>query len=341
MTLRETPTDVSVLLVPGFMLSAFALFTDALRLANWRSNQTLFRWSTCSPDGNPVIANDGTVLAPTSSLDHAAPSDAIFVAAGFSPEQAFVPEVFATLRVADRNRAILGGWDTGPLVLAEAGLMDGHEMALHWQVMPAVQERYRSATIVHDRISTGRRRYTAPGGISTFDLVVVLIRSHAGEDIAERVIQSANRYTSTTLHSPSTPDRGPGGRLRSAVAFMERNIAKPVSLPELSEQLGISTRSLTRLFQARFGQSPHRYYLSLRLHHAASLLRQSNLSVLDIAIQSGFSSAARFSQVFRDRFGNSPSAYRKQASWLRIDDQKAYPHALIMTSDDQQTKGRQ
>ena len=328
--------DVAVLLVPGFMLSAFALFTDALRLANWRSDQSLFRWSTCSLNGKPVSANDGTVLAPKSSLDHAQQSDAVFIAAGFSPEQAFMPEVFAVLRAADRRNATLGGWDTGPMVLAEAGLMEGHEMALHWQVMPAVQDRYRCTNIVHDRISTAGQRYTAPGGISTFDLAVELIRTQVGAAVAEMVVQSGNRYASTSLLEPSTADRSPGGRLRGAVALMEKNIATPISLPELSEQLSISTRSLTRLFQARFRQSPHQYYLSVRLHYAASLLRQSNLSVLDIAIQSGFASAARFSQVFRKRFDQSPSAYRRQASWLRVEKKKAKLHGLITTSDDHQ-----
>ncbi|MEL7179738.1 MAG: helix-turn-helix domain-containing protein [Pseudomonadota bacterium] len=337
---QETPMDVAVLLVPGFMLSAFALFTDALRLANWRSDQTLFHWSTCSPDGALVTANDGTVLAPTSTLEQAGQRDAVFIAAGFSPEQAFTPDVFAALRAADRRRAALGGWDTGPMVLAEAGLMDGQEMALHWQVMPAVEDRYRHVAVVHDRISKGGRRYTAPGGISTFDLAVELIRAHVGTAIADMVIQSANRYVTTSLLEPNNRDLSLGGRLRGAVALMEKNIADPISLPVLSDQLGISTRSLTRLFQDRYDQSPHQYYLALRLQYAASLLRQSNLSVLDIAVQSGFTSASRFSQVFRERFNQSPSEYRIQASWLRLDQEKTPPRALVETSDDRQKKSR-
>lgn len=331
---RVTTMEVAILLVPGFMLSAFALFTDALRLANWRSERSLFQWSTVSADGHPVTANDGTVLVPTSSLKDASERDAIFIAAGFSPEQAFVPDVFAALRTAGRKKAILGGWDTGAMVLAEAGLMEGHEIALHWQAMPAVQDRYRNVTVVHDRISTGGRRYTAPGGISTFDLAVELIRGEAGAAIAEMVVQSANRYVTTSWLEPSRKILSPGGRLRGAVALMEKNIANPISLSALADQLGVSTRSLTRLFQDRYRQSPHQYYRALRLHHAASLLRQSNLSVLNIAIQSGFTSASRFSQVFRERFDESPSAYRKQASWLRLDQESTQPRALIKTSDE-------
>lgn len=333
---RGLPTmQVSILLVPGFMLSALALFTDALRLANWRSGKTMFVWQTWSPDNESVTANDGTVLTPSASIGQPTRPEAIFVAAGFSPETALTSSVLKVLRAADRNHAILGGWDTGSIVLAEAGLMGGHEMALHWQAMPAVHDRYPDITLFQDRLATGRRRYTGPGGVSTFDLAVELIRATIEPSIADMVVHSANRYLSSDL--PDSPDttRKAGRVLRGAVRIMEQNMAPPISIPVLAGNLGTSPRSLSRLFQERFRQSPHQYYLSLRLHHAANLIRQSQMSMLEISVLSGFASASRFSQAFRNRFNQSPSDYRKKTSWMRVEPSDRPAYKLLTTLEDQ------
>lgn len=326
---------VSFLLVPGFMLSAFALFTDALRLANWRNGQDLFNWDIRSPDGNSVTANDGTVLSPSSSLFTSSFPKAVFVAAGFSPEQAFTREVFSLLKTADRERAILGGWDTGPLVLAEAGLMGGRAMALHWQAIAAVQDRYSNVQLYHDRLAITKRRFTGPGGVSTFDLAIEFIEQCAGSDVAQMVAGSANRHVESSSLAPQGFRANVGGRARRAVALMEGNINSPITMPELASRLGVSQRSLNRMFHDQFDKSPQHYYLNLRLYYAANLLRQSNMKVLEIAVLSGFNSAARFSQAFRKQFGCSPSDTRRQASWMRIEPSQSREKMLTTLEDNQ------
>jgi transcriptional regulator GlxA family with amidase domain len=61
------------------------------------------------------------------------------------------------------------------------------------------------------------------------------------------------------------------------------------------------------------GCTPARYYLDLRLKRARALLRQTTLSVLDVAVACGFASASHFSKRYRDLFGQSPRSDRNAA----------------------------
>ncbi|MGL3210603.1 helix-turn-helix domain-containing protein [Bradyrhizobium sp. BR 1433] len=72
----------------------------------------------------------------------------------------------------------------------------------------------------------------------------------------------------------------------------------------------MSLRHLERLFRQHLGCSLGEHYLSLRLDRARDLVRQTSLSVLEIALACGFKSASHFSRTYRARFGQAPRAER-------------------------------
>ena len=330
--MAEAPIRVTFLLVSGFMMAAYVLATDALRLANWRDGRRLFRWDTRTPDDAPAEANNGMTIAPDSALLAKPLPDAVFVAAGYSPEHGCTARLFTWLRGLDRQGRVLGGWDTGPLVLAEAGLMDGYAMALHWQAAPAVDGRYPRVEIVTDSCQVAARRYTSPGGLSTFDLLASFIEQTAGKPVSQMVIRSANR-NAVGSHPGGQPFSLPLGRqattkLARIIASMEESLDAPRPIPAIAQQHGLSERSLYRLFRNQLGTSPRKFYLALRLHCARDLLRQSDMPILEIAAATGFNSSSRFSQAFRSFFGRSPSEARKQPRWLQI--HQAAPKAAQM-----------
>lgn len=83
---------------------------------------------------------------------------------------------------------------------------------------------------------------------------------------------------------------------------------------------GVSQAHFARAFKAAFGIPPHRYLLTRRIERAAALLRDSDLPILDIALQTGWNSLGTFGRVFRDVTGESPGAFRARV--------QALPHAL-------------
>jgi transcriptional regulator GlxA family with amidase domain len=76
---------------------------------------------------------------------------------------------------------------------------------------------------------------------------------------------------------------------------------------------GVSAAHFARSFHRAFGAPPHRYLLTRRIEKATALLRDSELSITEIAFQTGWSSLGTFGRTFRDITGETPSALRVRA----------------------------
>jgi AraC-like DNA-binding protein len=76
---------------------------------------------------------------------------------------------------------------------------------------------------------------------------------------------------------------------------------------------GVSEAHFARSFRDAFGVPPHRYLLTRRIERAAALLRESDLSITDIAFRTGWESLGTFGRTFRDVTGESPTTVRRRA----------------------------
>src|SRR6188768_2384718 len=72
----------------------------------------------------------------------------------------------------------------------------------------------------------------------------------------------------------------------------------------------VSEAHFARSFKDAFGLPPHRYLLTRRIERATALLRETELSITDIAFQTGWSSLGTFGRTFRDVTGESPGQTR-------------------------------
>jgi AraC family transcriptional regulator len=84
-----------------------------------------------------------------------------------------------------------------------------------------------------------------------------------------------------------------------------------LSLQALANESGYSRVHFVRMFRAATGHSPHNYLLNLRLERARELLKNPSLSLIDIALDCGFSSDSHMSRIFHKSVGVTPSAYRR------------------------------
>lgn len=89
----------------------------------------------------------------------------------------------------------------------------------------------------------------------------------------------------------------------------------------LAEVSGVSEAHFSRSFKQAFGVPPHRYLLTRRIERATTLLRDSELSITDIAFATGWESLGTFGRTFHDVTGRSPSAMRLevQANMPQLD----------------------
>jgi len=80
----------------------------------------------------------------------------------------------------------------------------------------------------------------------------------------------------------------------------------------LARVSGVSAAHFARSFKQAFGVPPHRYLLTRRVERATALLRDTDLSITEIAFSTGWASLGTFGRTFRDVTGESPGAVRRR-----------------------------
>ena len=96
----------------------------------------------------------------------------------------------------------------------------------------------------------------------------------------------------------------------SAVAYIGEHFRYPISLQDLADHASISPYYFTRVFRQETGFTPHQYIIHTRLANAKFLLRTTEESVKNIAIQTGWGSESTFCTAFRKSTGMTPTRYR-------------------------------
>jgi AraC-like DNA-binding protein len=101
-------------------------------------------------------------------------------------------------------------------------------------------------------------------------------------------------------------------RLLRAKDRMDAASQEEWPVKRLARVSGVSEAHFARSFKAAFGVPPHRYLLTRRIERATALLRDTDLSITDIAFQTGWSSLGTFGRTFRDVTGDNPAAIRER-----------------------------
>jgi len=102
--------------------------------------------------------------------------------------------------------------------------------------------------------------------------------------------------------------------LAEVFTWLDGHLAEECRNDRLAALAGISVDTLTRLFRTETGRSPQEYVRKMRTGRAAVLLRQTDLTIDEIAEQTGFYDRAHFHRLFRAASGETPAAFRKAFS---------------------------
>jgi AraC family transcriptional regulator len=89
-------------------------------------------------------------------------------------------------------------------------------------------------------------------------------------------------------------------------------IGQTLRVSDLGDVVKLSTAHFSRVFKRSFGRGPHAYITQRRIGSAMALMRNSRLSLCDIAMECGFSDQSHFCRTFRQKRGVSPSTWRQQ-----------------------------
>jgi transcriptional regulator GlxA family with amidase domain len=259
-----------------------------------------------------VLASNGAAIAPDLKFGaDAGDLDVLFVCASGNPATFSDRKTFTWLRKLARQRIALGGISGGAFVLAKAGLLSGRRCTIHWEHMAAFQESFPDVALTRSLFEIDGDRITCAGGVAGLDMMVALIARDHGHDLGAAV---SEWLLHTHVREGGRPQRmdlrfrlGVGDeRLLTVLREMEGHLEAPLSRQRLADLARMSLRQLERSFRTQLGRGMHEHYMTLRLARARQLLRETSLSMLEIAVATGFASASQFARAFRREFGHPP-----------------------------------
>jgi transcriptional regulator GlxA family with amidase domain len=310
---------IGIVLANHFTLSAFAVLIDHLRLAadeGDRSRPLHIQWSVMSDRLEPVRASCGVMIEPTSGLLQPDALDYVAVVGGILHAGPQIDEATTRyLRAVGATSVPLIGLCTGSFILCRAGLMEGRRSCVSWYHYQDFREAFPDYDVIADRLFVADGpRITCAGGAGVAALATHLIERHLGSAVAQKATQvllfERQRSGSEAQPHPPLPGSPSEPRVRRALLLMEQNLARPVAVAAIAEQLGMSVRQLERLCRDELGMGPSSLYRRLRLRYAHWLIENTDRSVTEIAVEAGFADCAHLSRQFKEIYGQTPTAQR-------------------------------
>ena len=301
---------VQFLLFDRFSNMCLANCLEPMRAANTLVGREFYRWRFLSLSGDTVASSSGLPILPHAELDPEKTCDYLFVVASYDFLKHDTADCRRRLRACSKSCKVMVGLDTGPWLMASAGLLAGRRATLHWETLDSFSERFLNIDTVRHRVVKDNNRITCAGAMSAFDLTRSMIEDHLGSAVALDVDAMLLRDDPLALQhrGKSKPSTSP---VQRAIAAMQSNIEQPLSLNDLSKIAACPPKTLLRRFKVAFSATPIQVYRHIRLTNARQLVESTSLSMSEIALRSGYESAAALSRAFRLRFGVSPRELSK------------------------------
>jgi AraC family carnitine catabolism transcriptional activator len=307
------------MLLPSFAHLALGAVVEPLFVANWLSGRTLYRWRTLSLDGKSVRTSSELTVPAEAAIATTAEFDALYVLASFDVKRLTRDRSLkAWLRRVARHGATIAAIETASEVVAAAGLLDGREVAVHWDNLQGFAESHPQCRAVAALYTASPGRLTCAGHSAILDMMLHSIAADHGAnlagEIAAHLMLPAWRKGEDSQPAPWIKVRKTADPIvERALALMEKSIEEPVPCSTIARKVGVTPRQLQRLFARALETTPVRHYQRLRLSRAHALLQQTDLSVTEIAVSAGFNSLEHFCRLYRRQFNCRPRDDRRQS----------------------------
>ena len=182
---------------------------------------------------------------------------------------------------------------------------------LQWEIPAPFTQRLLSGEFLLEKSSVaetnGLRQW-----VEDFDSGNAARRRVVLLEIQTRLHRLALNMPSEVLRHPSTATTGGEARIDAITHHINTRYIENITVEEIADAVGLNPRYMMKLFRANSGMSVWEYVVRMRICHAQRLLITTNEKITDIALESGFGSAAPFYSSFK-KFGGgkSPRAFRQ------------------------------
>jgi transcriptional regulator GlxA family with amidase domain len=207
---------------------------------------------------------------------------------------------------------------SGAYILAEAGLLDGRRATTHWRRTRHFLATYPKVKLEPDRIFVRDGDIWSSAGISAgIDLALALVAEDFGDDIAQQTARQLvlyhRRSGGQSQFSSLLELKAPNGRFGALLSWAREHLDAPLTVEDLAEQAGMSSRHFTRAFMKETGTTPSKAVERLRIEVARQQVQSSGEAIERVAELTGFRDPERMRRAFIRAFGQPPQSLRRAA----------------------------
>lgn len=279
---------------------------------------TWYHYAVCAAEPGPLRAAGGLALQVPYGLDVLECADTIVIPGWRDIDEPPPAALADALRRAWARGARICSICSGAFVLAHAGLLDGRKATTHWRYVEQLAARFPSIAIDPAALYVEDGRIvTSAGSAAGLDMLLHLVRTDYGADVANRVAQRlvipAHRDGGQAqLVMRPVPDEDTN-QIAQLMDWVCENLRFGHTIVSMATQARMGTRTFQRKFKDRTGLTPLAWLVRERVMLAARLLEtRPGLGIETVADLAGLGSPESLRRHFRTHGLASPARYRKQ-----------------------------
>jgi transcriptional regulator GlxA family with amidase domain len=315
--LRHNSIMIGVLVFPDFQLldaaGPISVFEIAARFANQPASIKVL---AATP--GPVRSSSGVEML-ARGLKPSRAITTLLVAGGEGVDAAATCQRTLSFvrRVAKRGVRIASVC-SGAYILAEAGLLDGRRATTHWRRTRHFLAAYPKVKLEPDRIFVRDGNIWSSAGITAgIDLALAMVAEDLGDEIAQKTARQLvlyhRRSGGQSQFSSLLELKAPGGRFGPLLSWAREHLDAPLTVEDLAEHAGMSSRHFARAFMAETGATPSKAVERLRIEVARQRVQSSSEAIERVAQSTGFRDPERMRRAFIRAFGQPPQSLRRAA----------------------------
>jgi transcriptional regulator GlxA family with amidase domain len=207
---------------------------------------------------------------------------------------------------------------SGAYILAEAGILDGRRATTHWQRTRHFLSAYPKVKLEPDRIFVRDGNIWSSAGITAgIDLALAMAAEDFGDEVAQKAARQLVLYNrrsgGQSQFSSLSELKAPAGRFGQLLAWAREHLDAPLTVEDMAEQAGMSSRHFARAFIAETGTTPSKAVERLRIEVARQRVQSSSEAIERVAETTGFRDPERMRRAFIRAFGQPPQSLRRAA----------------------------
>jgi transcriptional regulator GlxA family with amidase domain len=308
---------IGVLIFPDFQLldaaGPISVFEIAGRLAGAASS---IKVMAAVP--GPVRSSSGVEMVARDLKPHGTITTLIVAGGEGVRTAARCEKTLAFVKAMARRGVRVASVCSGAYILAEAGLLDGRRATTHWRRTRHFLATYPRVKLEPDQIFVRDGEIWSSAGISAgIDLALALVAEDFGDKIAQETARQLVLYHrrggGQSQFSSLLELKAPNSRFGPLLTWAREHLDAPLTVEDLAEQAGMSSRHFTRAFIAETGTTPSKAVERLRIEVARQRVQSSSEAIERVAQLTGFRDPERMRRAFIRAFGQPPQSLRRAA----------------------------